>query len=239
MIAIGSSGYRTPARSCTGSGRPRSRGRRRDVHAPGRRRSRWIFRRPVRTSPACRASRRAPAGRSLMIASSAARSSVSARRPLRLVEQAGVLEGDAHARGERRQEALVGLAEGMRLEALETDDADHPVAGRDRDAEPGLGHRSADVDGRPSAAAPRASPRRSGRPVADDRGGDARPERRRVALEALTLVEVVRARIWFVDSSYSAMNMRVRREDRAHALADQLDDGVELELLARAPRRSR
>ena len=32
---------------------------------------------------------------------------------LRLVEQAGVLERDAHARGDRRQQALVGLAEGV------------------------------------------------------------------------------------------------------------------------------
>ena len=34
---------------------------------------------------------------------------------LGLVEQAGVLERDAHARGERAEQPLVGLAEGVRL----------------------------------------------------------------------------------------------------------------------------
>ena len=58
----------------------------------------------------------------VMIASSAARWSVSAEEPLRLVEQAGVLEGHAEARDERRQEADVGLGEGVdAVEVLERD----------------------------------------------------------------------------------------------------------------------
>ena len=58
-----------------------------------------------------------------MIASSAARWSVSAAAA-RLVEQPGVLEGDAQARGERRQQPDVGLAEGvLAIEVLERDDA--------------------------------------------------------------------------------------------------------------------
>ena len=63
----------------------------------------------------------APAGRSLMIASSAC---VAARR---LVEQPGVLEGDAQAGRERRQQPDVGLAEGvLAVEVLERDDAVGP-----------------------------------------------------------------------------------------------------------------
>ena len=57
---------------------------------------------------------------------------------LRLVEQAGVLEGDAHARRERAQQTLVGLVVGVRLDVLEADDADDPLARQDRDAEPGV-----------------------------------------------------------------------------------------------------
>ena len=56
--------------------------------------------------------------------------------PFRLAEQPRVLEGDAHARGEGRQEPLVGLAVGVRLDALEPDDADDLLACFDRHAEP-------------------------------------------------------------------------------------------------------
>jgi small subunit ribosomal protein S4 len=50
-------------------------------------------------------------------------------QPLRLVEQAGVLEGDPHARGDGRQEALVGFAVGVGLGAFQAHDADHALAG--------------------------------------------------------------------------------------------------------------
>ena len=66
----------------------------------------------------------------------------------RLGEQPGILEGDAETRRERAQQALVGLAEGVPSRALEGDDADDPVAGEDRDAEPRLG------DGCPEVIAP-------------------------------------------------------------------------------------
>ena len=80
------------------------------------------------------------------------------QQPLRLVEQPGALEGDGHARGERAQEPLVGLVEGVRFDVLEADDADDAVAGEDRDAEPGVRLR-ADVDGAQGV--------RLGRPVPD------------------------------------------------------------------------
>jgi hypothetical protein len=70
-----------------------------------------------------------------------------AEQPLRLVEQPGVLEGDAHARGERREEALVRLAEGIDLRLLHGDYADHPVAARDRHAKERFGFGAADLDG--------------------------------------------------------------------------------------------
>ena len=48
-----------------------------------------------------------------MIASSAARSFGLGQQALRLVEEPRVLERDAHAGGERREQALIGLAERM------------------------------------------------------------------------------------------------------------------------------
>ena len=61
------------------------------------------------------------------------------QQALRLVEQAGVLERDAQARGERREQPLVGLAERVSWSrALESDHADRLVAGHDRHAEPRL-----------------------------------------------------------------------------------------------------
>jgi hypothetical protein len=63
-----------------------------------------------------------------------------------LVEQAGVLESDAHARRERREQALVGLGVGVLLEPFQGHDAGHPLAAHDRDAEEGLGVGPADLD---------------------------------------------------------------------------------------------
>ena len=42
-----------------------------------------------------------------------------AEQPLRLIEQAGVLQGDAEAGGDRAEQAFVRLGEPVRLESLE------------------------------------------------------------------------------------------------------------------------
>ena len=83
--------------------------------------------------------RRGPAGRSLMIASSAARWSVSVSSR-GLVEQPGVLERDAQAGRERRQQPDVGLAERvLAIEVLEGDDPLDLVADDERRPEGGPG----------------------------------------------------------------------------------------------------
>ena len=110
---------------------------------------------------------------------------------LRLLEQPRVLERDAHARRQRAEQPLVGLAEGVRVDALEADDADDPLAGADRDAEPRLGVGPADLDGpgglllldRPDAERP---------PRPDDGRGDARAQLDDAAVEPLAFVDVVR-----------------------------------------------
>ena len=107
---------------------------------PGRRRSPGSCRRRGRTSPACRASAARP---SLDVVDDGQLGGSLVRlgqEALRLVEQPGVLEGDAHARGERREQALVGLVVGVLLACSRG--AITPkiaVARRDRDAEPRLG----------------------------------------------------------------------------------------------------
>ena len=68
-------------------------------------------------------------------------------QPLRLIEQAGVLEGDAHARGQRGQQSDVGLVVGVARPVLEVDDADDLVTGQDRDAEPRFVVDPADEEG--------------------------------------------------------------------------------------------
>ena len=52
------------------------------------------------------------------------------QQALRLVEQARVLERDGHARGERAEQAFVGLVEGVGFDVLEADDPDDALAGR-------------------------------------------------------------------------------------------------------------
>ncbi len=53
-------------------------------------------------------------------------------QPLRLVEQAGVLQRDAHARGNCAQQAHVGFAEGVFvLVVLDDDHAEYAVAAHD------------------------------------------------------------------------------------------------------------
>ncbi len=54
---------------------------------------------------------------------------------LRLVEEARVLERDAHARRDGRKQAHLGFAEGvLALVVLQDDRAEHAVAAEDRDA---------------------------------------------------------------------------------------------------------
>src|SRR4029079_4621210 len=50
-----------------------------------------------------------------------------------LAEEPGVFEGYAHARRDRADDALVALAERIRLGFAEHDDADRLIAGEDRD----------------------------------------------------------------------------------------------------------
>ena len=95
------------ARSRTGSAtQARPRGRRCRCRRPGRRRSPGSCRRRGRTSPACRARSARPCW-TLVDDRQLGRALVGlGQQPLRLVEQARVLEGDAHARRERAQQPL-------------------------------------------------------------------------------------------------------------------------------------
>ena len=115
-------------------------------------------------------------------------------QPLRLVEQARVLERHAHARGERGEDALVGFRVDVLQRRLERQDPDHAVRAGDGDAEPRQGHGPAHLDrarrccsaivptriGRPGRA-----PATSSRAPADgDRGGRPRPRPGRTATTA-------------------------------------------------------
>ena len=57
------------------------------------------------------------------------------QQPLRLVEQARVLERNAHARGDRRHELLIALGERVRSQLRDREHADVAFATRDRHAE--------------------------------------------------------------------------------------------------------
>ena len=115
------------ARSCTGSGSGLASKSKMPMSTTWASKISWILS-PTRSYIACMSSFAArPCWTLLMIASSAARSSVSVSRRLRLVEQARVLERHAQAAGERRQQADVGLAEGvLAVEVLKRDDAARP-----------------------------------------------------------------------------------------------------------------
>ena len=166
-----------------------------------------------------------------MTASSAARSFVSAKQALRLVEQPGVLERDAHARGKRAQQTLVGLRERVLLELLERDHPGHPIAAHDRDAEERLRVRAADLDGTEDVRlVVRAHPYGAG--GLDDAARQARPEltgrprsSRSPCVDRVRELDRVRGRVVERDEH------RLRVEDRADPLADQVDDRLELELL--------
>src|SRR5207245_8742491 len=66
---------------------------------------------------------------------------------LRLGEQAGVLEGDAHARGQCAQQALVRFSEAKLLEPLEPNHPQNAFSGEDRHSEPRFGELAPNRDG--------------------------------------------------------------------------------------------
>ena len=111
---------------------------------------------------------------------------------LRLVEEPRVLERLAEAGGERAQQAFVGLAEAIGLEALEGDDAEDAVAGQDRHAEPRLlrvrraGEHRAPGNGFLGRIEAQGLPRR------DDRRAQAIAERHLEARRALVGIDDVR-----------------------------------------------
>src|SRR4029079_6548946 len=67
---------------------------------------------------------------------------------LRLVEQAGVLERDARARGDGRDQALIVLRVRMLAIDAQADDPDHLIAGGDGHAEPRRGRCRATAEDR-------------------------------------------------------------------------------------------
>ena len=155
------------------------------------------------------------------------------QQPLRLGEQPRVLERDAHRRRDRREQALGGIRVGVLLEALEGEHAEDLVAHLDRDAQPRLGvrpgaDRAGGVEHRrgpePERLAGPDHVRGEARPRArTGRSGSAAPRRSRTGTRSRR-----------VPASYMAMNIERRLELLADALADEVHDHVELELLASA-----
>ena len=165
------------------------------------------------------------------------------QEPLGLVEQARVLERDAHARGERRDEALVGLGVGV---ALGESDATTPMASSpamigtpsqdSRVAPPPKGRRLPSgillVRASRSAAAVRVCRTRDVSPSPSAIGVGVTA----VRLRRCSYGNVITVR-WPVVGARCSMSWRSRI--CCEPLADQLDDRLEVELLARGPRRSR
>ena len=77
------------------------------------------------------------------------------QQALGLLEEACVLQRNAHARREGGHEPLVGVAEGMGGRMGQDDDADHLLPGEERDAEPRLGRVRLFGEDRPHGDAPR------------------------------------------------------------------------------------
>jgi hypothetical protein len=156
--------------------------------------------------------------------------------PLRLVEQTRVLERDAHARRHRAQHADIDLA--VRVLAhvvLEDDDAEHAVAAEDRHEH----HRLALVGARYRNQAERT---RLGRRVDDDRLArlqhrlpraalDRRVRRRVDPLAVLVFVEKAHQPGLLVPPADADV---AHAEDLAQLVADDVDDGLEVELRADA-----
>ena len=140
-MGIGSSGKRTPRSIVYGSRMCPPRGRRCRCRPPGRRRSPGSCRRRARTSTACRAWPARPSWTLLMMASSAARSSVSASS--RFVSS----KRRAFSRATLMLEARVvrsrsSHSENASADRLERDDTDDLVAGDDRHDQARLGVRA-------------------------------------------------------------------------------------------------
>ena len=144
-----------------------------------------------------------------------------------LGEEARVLDRHAHVGGERREQARVVLAVSPFLaRALDADHADRPVADPDRDAEVGL-RRGA--DDRPVAAgAGVVLEERLAR--LDDLRGQALAERHRRLADVLAQLPVVRKLDHAGGLVVQGDVGDVRVERFADALADELDQLVEVEL---------
>src|SRR3990172_6592351 len=151
------------------------------------------------------------------------------QQALRLVEEAGVLERDAHARGQGAQHAGVGFAEGGLLEALERPDAEDAVAGQDGHAQPRFGPDVPDEDG-PVGEALVLGPDPEWLSRLDDDRGQPLAHRDRVGVVALTFLDLVRELDHVRRRVVEGDERRPRLEQAAHALADELGDGLEVEL---------
>ncbi len=148
---------------------------------------------------------------------------------LGLVEQTSVFEGHAHARRQGAQQTLVGIRECMRNGALEAQDAQGVVAGHDGYAEPALG-RLAQDDG-PEGPPLLRFVQPQGFAGAQDTRREAIPDLDRLDRRHDSILD----RVWEADGARhligDADEDGVGAKDAAYALADELDDRVELELL--------
>ena len=149
--------------------------------------------------------------------------------PVRLAVEPGVLDRDADIRGNRRQEARVGLAEPAFLGgALDADRADRHVAHDDRHAEVGLRQRA-----RP--AGPERLP--VSRAIEEERLARADDQRRQALAEDHRVLGSARPGLVVVREFDPVAFEIVKRdiddvglECPPHLLADELDQVVEIEL---------
>ena len=192
----------------------------------------WILS-PTRSYIACMSSSAArPCWTPLMIASSAARSSVSVSSRFVSSNRRAFSSATPMLEASVLSSRSSASPNASRSIAFEADHPDDPLAGHDRHAEPRLGRGPAELD-RPAARSPRRPmPTRSGSAGADDDRGqaiaqlDAGP-RRSAGPRRRSYGNEMRS----VAASYSAMNDGRGLEDRPDPLADELDDRREVELL--------
>ena len=159
------------------------------------------------------------------------------QQPLRLAEEAGILECDAHARRDGAQHPLVAIGIGGGSLVAEDDDPDRLAAGHDRHAQPGfvhdvvrLGFRVfAEEASRGLLRCPISEPQRA--PLADHDGGDATTELDWQGVHTTPCVELEREADHVgrsvIQTDVQILDVELGRE----ALPDQLDDAVVLELL--------
>ena len=158
-----------------------------------------------------------------------------AKEDVGLLEQARVREGDAHARRDRRDDLLVGLGERVLQHVREDHDADRFVARQDRHAEPGSTLRAdLTVDVRPQECAAfhllREGPKAQGSARPKDFRCQPLADRHRLAMQAPAGVELIRERDEAAHPVVQGDEHVLRLEHRSHALADDLDDRLEVEL---------